>query len=503
MFEHFKEIKDKIKNLNLKIEGYRKDSVIQSLPSVAYVNRAKKLIEQNKLTEALEILAEAEALPQDDALVFKYKGIVYDKLSRFEEAVAAYKKSANLNCHDKIIWQKLGFALVNSGKYDEAAEIFENADKITPSNADVNVGWGMAFMKQGNYKEAHEKFVNASKINRYNFTAIFLAAVMEIRLNLLDEAELKLNFLANVCPNETNTYEYANLKFIKKDYDNALFYAQKALSFNPHMLPVYLLLGKIFRVKLEKEKSIDCYKNAEELSLVNSNLYLEWALTLLKFEDYTEAKEKLSTAEGFGCNTSELSAALALCNIHLGDAVSTKKVLEDILKEEPQNSLALTGLGLIACVNENYKEGIRYFKDSLDADETGDLNYYYIAEGYLSLDDDTHTKEYFEKSITANPKRLKTYIDYARYLGSKGWYADAGRKLRKAFKLDENNLEILNLMFFINYILVKEQVCEYNIKETLRLAEKIEKLDNNAFKYPDERAELTQMLKNLQEKEKN
>lgn len=67
--------------------------------------------------------------------------MIYDKLSRFEEAVAAYKKSANLNCHDKIIWQKLGFALVNSGKYDEAAEIFENADKITPSNADVNVGW--------------------------------------------------------------------------------------------------------------------------------------------------------------------------------------------------------------------------------------------------------------------------------------------------------------------------------------------------------------------------
>ena len=59
------------------------------------------------------------------------------------------------------------------------------------------------------------------------------------------------------------------------------------------------------------------------------------------------------------------------------------------------------------------------------------------------------------------------------------------------------------MLFYVNYILVKQNVCEYNIKETLRLAEKIEKLDNNAFKYPDERAELTQMLKNLQEKEKN
>lgn len=492
---------EKIKHLNITVDTYKKDTVIQSLPSVAIVNRAKKLIEQEKYNEALDVLKEADDLPQEDALVFKYKGLAYDKLFKFEEAVKAYKKSANLNCNDKSIWQKLGFALVNSNLYEEAVLAFENADRISSNNTDIFVGWGMALMKLDKPEEAHEKFVKASKLNRYNFTAIFLAAVMEMRLKIYDEAELKLNFLANVSPNETNTYEYAKLKYIQKDYENALFYAKKSLSFNKNMLPVYILLGKIYSLKGDKQLSLDCYINAEELSLVNSNLYTEWGLSLIKFEDYKEAEIKLQMALEFDCDNKEAKTAMALCNIISGDVVSSKNILTEVLKENQQNAIALRGMGIIECVNENYENGIRYFKSALEADDTDVINYYYIAEAYLSMNSDMLTKEYFEKSIIENPKHIKTYLDYAKYLGSKGNYADAGRKLRKAYKIDENNLEILNLMFFINYILVKENVCEYNIKETLRLAEKIESINGDGFKYPDERAELSEMLSKMQEKD--
>lgn len=503
MSDWLKNIIDRIKNLNVTVEDYKKDTVIQSLPSFAYVNRAKKCIEQNKFQEAIDILTEAEALPQEDALVYKYLGVAHDRLFQYEKAIEAYKKSANLNCHDKSIWQKLGFSLVNLGLYDEASEAFENANKINPSNTDVFVGWGMALMKVEKHTEAHEKFVNASKLNRYNFMAIFLAAVMEIKLKLYDEAELKLNFLANVCPNETNTYEYANLKFIKKDYKNALFYARKALDFNKNMLPVYLLMGKIHRIQGEEGLSLECYQNAEELALINSNLFVEWALTLIRLEKYPEAREKLTRASEFDGNNLECKAATALCDIIDGDAISTKNILLEVLEKEPENAIALRGLGIISCVNNSFEEGIRYFKKALEADSGDVINYYYIAEAYLSLKDDGHTREFFEKSIAENPKYLRSYIDYAKYLGTIEYYADAGRKLKKAHKMDENNLEILNLLFFVNFILVKENVCEYNIKETLRLADKIMAVDENAFDYPEKQAELIQMLKQLQEKEQN
>ena len=80
-------------------------------------------------------------------------------------------------------------------------------------------------------------------------------------------------------------------------------------------------------------------------------------------------------------------------------------------------------------------------------------------------------------------------------------FADANRKLRKALKETPQNIEILNMLFYVNYILVKENVCEYNIKETLDFERKIKSIDENAFKYPDKSAELAEMLNNLRKKE--
>ncbi len=501
MSDWFEKIINKIQALNSKIDNYNTDTVIQSLPSVAYVNRAKKLIEKGQYKDALEILTEAESLPQEDALVYKYKGIIYDRLFRFDDAVQAYKKSANLNKNDKLIWKNLGYSLLNTGLYDEADEAFENADKITPTNSEVFLGWGMSLMKQQKYPEAHEKFVLSSKYNRYNSNALFLAAVMEIKLKMYDDAESKLQFLANVAPNEGNSYEYAKLKFILKDYDGAIFYAQKSLDFNRNMLPCYLLLGEIYRLKNEENLSLENYKKAEELSLITVNLYIEWAFSLIKFDKYAEASEKIMKAEEIDCANSEVKLIKAFLSVIKGDIFENREIIEKILKENSEAPLAHRALGILNCLDGNYKEGIHYFKSALKLEPTEVINYYYIAKAYMHLADNSNAKEYFEMSIKENPSHIKTYIDYSKFLISIDDYANANRKLRKALRQAEDNIEILNMLFYVNYILVKDRLCEYNIKETLDFAQKIKSIDAESFKYPDKLAELAEMLNKLQEKE--
>ena len=75
---------------------------------------------------------------------------------------------------------------------------------------------------------------------------------------------------------------------------------------------------------------------------------------------------------------------------------------------------------------------------------------------------------------------------------SKKDYKDAKRKLSKAEKLDPYNQELLNLLFYTSYILVKEKVCEYNVKEAISIADRI-----NKFEYPELRAELEGLLKDI------
>lgn len=503
MFGRLKKIIDDIKNLSSQIDTYKEDSVIQSLPSVAYVNRAKKAMDNGQYKDALELLHQAESLPQEDALVYKYQGIIYDKLFRFDDAVRVYKKSANLNCNDKIIWKNLGFSLINVRLYEEAAEAFENADKITPRNSEVLMGWGMAFMKLNKISDAREKFVLSVKMNKYNSNALFLASVMEIKLKMYDEAENKLHFLANVAPNEANSFEYARLKFLKNDYESAIFFAQKALDFNRNMLPVYLLLGKIYRFKNLKKLSLEEYKKAEDLSLIAPNLYVEWAASLIKFEEFEDAMLKLDKAVELDCETQEIKILKAVCGTMSGHIDENKAFLENTLNdnENQDKSLILRVLGVASCREEKFTDGIHYFKSALKEDSADVINYYYIAKAYLHSGATSNAKEYFETSIKENPTHLKSYIDYSKFLISNEDFADANRKLRKALKQDENNLEILNMLFYVNYILVKQNICEYNIKETLDFEKQIKSIDENAFKYPDKSAELAEMLNKLQEKE--
>ncbi len=494
MGEWLKKIIQKIRSLNHSINNYQKDTVIQSLPSVAYVNRAKKLYEQGKYLEAKLILDEAMELPVKDARVLKYQGMIAEKLGKLEQAVEFLQDSADLDPDDKTIWQKLGFALININKFVEAEKSFENADKISHSNTDTYVGWGMALMKQQRYEEARVKFIEAAKINRYNFSAIFLAAVMDIRLNDLDKAETRLAFLANVSPSESNTYEYAHLKFIKKDYENALFYAKKSLEYNSSMLPAYILIANIYTLNWDVENTLKYFNTAEEKDLISAPLYLEWAIALFKFNRFEEAKTKLLKAQELKPEDKEIQSNLALNYFMTGNMEEAERLAAqypDVFESKLTNAL-------IAYHNNDIDKALPELRKLSEEKHDIALTDYFIAKCYEQKNNDAKVKDYYNSAIDKCPIFFDAYKEFAKYLFSKDDYADAGRKLRKALKLDENNVEILNLLFYSCYKLVKDNVCEYNVKEAVGFAEKAENLGH--FEYPEEKSELTELLKNIQEK---
>ena len=498
MFNRLKKIIEYIKNLNLSIDRYKESTIIQSLPSVAYVNRAKKFLEENKIDEAETVLLEALNITEKDPLVYKYLGIIYDKKHEHSKAVDAYKKSAQICYTDKNIWQKLGFAQMSCHDYEEAEQSFENSDKIAPANSDTFTGWGMALMKQKKYDAAREKFVTASRINKYNFTAIFLAAVCEIKLGEHKDAEAKLTFLANVCPNETNTYEFANLKFLKKDYKNAKHYALKSLEFNKNMLPSYLLLGKLYTIECDRDKALEMYSTAAKRELNNSNLYTEWGKALIKFTNLDDAEKKFVKALEYDGENAESMAYLALVRM-------IKHNDDEVLIQMALNGGADTDIiDLCRAIREFNNGNFDTVLSSFRKLETEDLEFliaYYQAKINEFKKNNSKAIDFYEKSMNLNPYFMTAGIDYARFLIACEEYAEAQRKLRKIVKIYDKDLEVLNLQFFVSYILVKENVCEYNIKETVALAEKIIQISDTGFKYYKEKEELENLLKTFKESE--
>lgn len=498
MFDKLKKVIEKITHLSAKLDKYAKDSIIQAMPSLAFVNRAKKCIENADFQEAERILNEARELPQEDALVYKYLGIVQERTGRLEEAIVSYKKSANLNSHDKEIWRLLGFALVNTGKSKEAEESFENANKISSMNTDVFAGWGMALMKQKRYTEAHEKFMEAVRINKYNLMALLLAAIMEVRTGQYNEAETKLSFLANVSPNETNNYEYANLKYLKGDWDNAIHYAKKAIAFNKNMLPAYLLLGKLYAIKAQKADSLNAYEEAFKRELLTQHLFFDWGVTLQIFDEFELAKEKFEKALELAPEDEENKAGVALTLAGLGSIEEAENLLSTIKTLDDTNYVYSKAKALINFQTGQYKDALEKFKsikDQISFDISLNL---YIAISYDALGDKNNAKEYYEKSLVENPSDIKVYLKYADFLINNEEYENAQRKLRRAQKLSENNLDILNRLFHVSYILVKGNNCEYNVRETLSIGDKIKNINEGEFKYPNEYSDLRNMYKQVE-----
>ena len=56
-------------------------------------------------------------------------------------------------------------------------------------------------------------------------------------------------------------------------------------------------------------------------------------------------------------------------------------------------------------------------------------------------------------------------------------------------------------MFYVSYVLVKDNVCEYNVKETISFANTIEEIAPELFEYPEQKLELEKLLTGFSERE--
>lgn len=492
MFNWIKNIYENIKDLNISVDKYQSDTIIQSLPSLAYVNKAKKLIAENRYDEAREVLLKAIDISDQDSLAYKYLGKICEQNAKFEDAVKYYEKASILNPNDKEIWLRLGMCQLNSQMLEQALLSFEQADKVTPYSTDVHTGWGMTLMKLKKYALARDKFLTASKISKYNFTAILLSAVMEIKLHDYESAEMKLKFLSKVAPTESSTYEYAHLKLLKSDYAAAEKYAKKSLEINKQMLPAYFVLGEIYSIQKDKEKTEKVFIEALENDLETSSLRFELGKAYVRLFEFDKAKEQFCLALEQEESYLNAKIGLALINSYNGDF----KLLDELKEKNGENVYIQEAIGLEYLNDGKVEDAIDMFKKAIRTDSKQSYNYYNLVNAYKILKNNDKVREYFEKFTRENPEYLQGFIDYSKWLMSISDYADAQRKLRRAERLDKNNVEVLNLLFLTLYTLVIKNVCEYNIKEAISIAEKTQAL--GTFLYSDLKQELENILKDIQ-----
>ena len=118
--------------------------------------------------EAIELLEEAEKIAPDYAPIFVSRGILFQQMEKFNEALSNFNKAIELDPSNNNAISLRGFLLVNLEKYEEAVKDLENVIKANPSDPAVYYITGTC------YKYLAEADNNAASKEKKNSKAKYL-----------------------------------------------------------------------------------------------------------------------------------------------------------------------------------------------------------------------------------------------------------------------------------------------------------------------------------------
>lgn len=503
-FGYIKYIIEKIKRLDGEVNVYKKVVQNPSLPAIAYVNWAIHLAECGYITEAEEKLESSTLMAHQTPESYINLGVLRARERKFEEAKEYYIKALKLDHNSAKAYCFWGNALTEMQDFKEAEKRFADALKIDPNNTDILINWGISLVRQGKHLQARDKFQQACKFQGANLTAIYFLGLVDLELGEFEHAKEKFKMIISMVQNHFEALYYlAYIHFKAEEYEQSLSYALKSLAVFPKKIETYMLIGENY-LNLKNEQ--ECFKHYEEGEKECGFTYfflISWGISLQGFERYEESIEKFKRAIEINDKNDLGYASVATSYFKMKDYDNATIYLQKTLELNPENYYAMDTLGQINLERGNYKEAIEYFSQVLKYSAKLTDTYGKIAKAYALEGDSQKADEFYRKLIEYQPNEVRAYLDYAQFLIEQKDYEQALKRLQKANKLDDKNLDCMNLLFSVHYILAKENGSDYNMECAITIAEKIEENYPDLFLYKDEKRELEIIMENGKGKMEN
>lgn len=490
-FKYLKKIIDSIKKLDVEVNDYKK--VVQNpyIPSIAYVNWAIHLAESGHIHEAEEKLVSSTLMAHQTPEAYINLGVLKARERKFEEAKEFYIKAMRLDHNNAKAYCFLGNALTETNEFAEAEKKFKYASKLDPNNSDILLNWGIALIRQRKFTQAQEKFLQACKFNGANFTALYFLGLVDLELGKTEQAKEKFKTITSVVPNHYESLYYlAYINYKENNYEKSLSNALKSLDIFSKKPETYMLIAENYMNMKNEAECFKYYELGEKECNLNYFFLISWGISLQSFNYYEKSKEKFQKAIELNRENELGFVYLGISFYKLKDYDTAIEYLQTALKLNPQSVSALECLGQVYFDKENYQEAINYFSSVLKTSAKMVENYGKIAKAYSLNGNPQKANEYYQKSIEYQPDDIQAHIEYSKFLIEQKDYQQALKKLQNVYKIDDRNLECLNLLFYANYALAKENVSDYNIERAMEIAQIIEKNYPDSFIYNEEKQEL-------------
>ncbi len=242
-----------------------------------------------------------------------------------------------------------GFVFYERGYFEQAQEFFGQALKDDPASAEALYGLGSAYLQQQKTTEARDCFQRALKLhasypgtlpNCWNNLGILAA-----REGNFDQAIQYFQQVLQIDPEHSIALQNLGSAYRqKKDWPQAKIALERALALNPDDAEANYSLGMVYAQQNETERAHDYLQKAiaarPAYPEALNNLGILYLRTRHPAEAIQSFEQSIRVAPAYDQAYLNLSRVYAI----EGDREKAKSVLQELLKQHPDNSQAKEGL---------------------------------------------------------------------------------------------------------------------------------------------------------------
>jgi tetratricopeptide (TPR) repeat protein len=446
-----------VKHLPLKAEEeFKTAQAIEPESEDVVLNLARLYVESGDIGHAVKII---QAVPESDRtpkMEFTL-GAAYDQLKQPKDAIAAYRRAADLEPGDLRTVDALAQALFNNEQYDEALKQYRQLAEADPENNEPFIHISEILRRQGKYEEALASVQKALKIDPTSLEAGFNEGMLLDAMGRFDEAAQAYQSMVDVASHANGAYtdEEKNNRSIFLERLGAVYLEQNkidlALATYQKMIDMggdsaargYQGQVDAWRDARQYDKAIEVSRKAVDADPKNRDLKLMLAGELA---DQGKVDEGLAMAKAMLNNSADDRSvwfAIGQMDVRLRrwkDADDAFNKAEPLSTKKEDRLYLLFLRGELADRQKHMDQAEQFFRQALDLDKDNAMTLNYL--GYMLADKGVRLPEALKlirKAVDIEPQN-------GAYLDSLGWvyfklgeYELAEDNLRQAVERDQTD----------------------------------------------------------------
>jgi len=421
------------------------------------LNLARLYAESGDIEQAAKVIEAVPVTDRSSKMEFAL-GAAYDQLKRPKDAIAAYRRAADIEPGDLHTMNTLAQALFNDGQFDEALTEYRNLAQANPDDANTLIRISEILRRQGKYEDALATIRTAVKKDPNSLEAGYNEGLLLDVLGRYDEAAQEFEHMVELTSHANGAYtaEEKNNRGVFLERLGAVYHEQnktdQAIATYQKMIDLggdQALRGyqgevDTYRDAKMFDKAVEVSRKAVAADPKNSDLKLMLAGELA---DQGKADEGLALAKSLLNNTEKdrvVWLTLAQMDTRLRrwkDAEEDLNKAEALTTNKKEDRVYLLFLrGALAERQKHYEPAEQFFRQALDVDPSNAMVLNYL--GFMLADKGTKLPEALKmirKAVELDPMN-------GAYLDSLGWayfklgqYELAEENLRQAVERDQTD----------------------------------------------------------------